>query len=102
MPIDALHASSWDTGLETLAVHPTPAAQDPGQASTIGAQRFDKTSVLSGLPRLLHPLNRFAFKLVEALGKKYFFWSTWWRDRRYAARFAGAPAATHLKAPPAD
>lgn len=80
MPIDTLHGRCWDTGLESLVVHPAPLRTDPEAGTTISDARFDKTVRLEGLDRTLYPLRRFWFRFTETLGKRRVYWSSWWRD----------------------
>ncbi len=82
VPIDTLHGRCWATGLEFLVVHPAPLHTDEAAGSTIGDARFDKTVRLTGWSKALFPLRRFWFKLCETAGKRYVYWSSWFRDRR--------------------
>ena len=84
MPIDTLHGRCWETGLESLVVHPAPLATDPAAGSTISDARFDKTVHLRGVERALYPFRRFWFRFTETLGKRRVYWSSWWRDGRAA------------------
>ncbi len=80
VPIDTLQGRTWETGLETLTVYPTPIHTDQDAGTTIGDARFDKTVQLEGFERLMFPLNRAWFKLCEGLGKRWEYWSAWRRD----------------------
>ena len=82
LPIDTLQGRTWETGLETLVVHPAPLYPDAEAGSTIGDARFDKTVRLEGIEKKLFPLYRAWFKISETMGKKYIYWSAWWRDTR--------------------
>ena len=82
MPIDAQQGRMWETELETLVVHPAPLYPDEAAGSTIGDARFDKTPQITGLARMLFPLNRAFFKLSETVGKKYIYWSSYRRDKK--------------------
>ncbi len=82
VPIDTLQGYCWRTGIESLVVHPAPLRTDDAAGSTIGDVRFDKTVRTAGLARALYPLSRFWFKLWENSGKRYVYWSAWFRDRR--------------------
>jgi len=82
LPIDTLQGRTWETGLETLVVHPAPLYPDQTAGSTIGDARFDKTVRLSGLEKTLFPLARSWFKLTESCGKRYSYAASWRRDRR--------------------
>lgn len=86
VPIDTLQGRCWETGLETLVVHPAPLGTDPAAGSTIGDQRFDKTVRLVGWAKRFYPVTRFWFKLCEGLGKRYVFWSAWFRDRGFGRK----------------
>lgn len=81
LPIDAVQGRTWQTGIETLVVYPAPLCPDDQEISTIGDQRFDKTLKIKGWMRMLYPFNRSFYKLEEALGKKYIYWSSWFRDK---------------------
>ncbi len=81
VPIDTLQGRTWETGLETLVVHPAPLYPDQDAGSTIGDKRFDKTVQLTGSDKTLYPLYRAWFKLTETLGKRWVYLSTWFRDR---------------------
>lgn len=81
MPIDTLQGRTWETGLETLVVHPAPLHIDQEAVTTIGDARFDKTITLQGWRRRVFPLTRGWFKLGETLGKKWTYWSSWPRDK---------------------
>lgn len=88
VPIDTLQGRMWETGLETLVLHPAPLHIDLGVGSTIGDERMDKTVRLQGLERIFFPLNRLAYKLSDTFGKRYIYWSSWPRDR-FAGRLKG-------------
>lgn len=83
LPIDTLQGRCWETGLESLVVHPNPLVTDESDGSSIGDLRFDKTLTIEGWERRLYPLNRFRFKLCEGLGKRRVYWGTLLRDRRH-------------------
>jgi glycosyl transferase family 25 len=83
VPIDTLQGRCWNTGLESLVVHPTPLYPDPAAGTTIGDARFDKTVRLTGWERALYPAFRFWYKLGETVGKRCVYWGAWRRDRRY-------------------
>jgi glycosyl transferase family 25 len=82
LPIDTLHGRCWETGLESLVVHPAPLMPDEAAGSTIEDARFDKTRHLEGLDALLYPLRRFRFKLGEGISKRWIYFSSWFRDKR--------------------
>jgi glycosyl transferase family 25 len=81
LPMDILQGWSWRTGLETLAVYPTLAAQDADSGTTIGEERFSKAVALSGWERWLFPVNRFLYKTLDGWGKKRIWLGSWYRDR---------------------
>lgn len=81
LPVDALHARAWDTGLETLAVLPSPVAPDFSFDTTIGEERFDKNIQVLGMERVVFPLARSWFKLCENAGKHYAYWGGWFKDK---------------------
>jgi len=85
LPIDTLQGRVWETGLETLVVHPAPLTPDPAAGSTIGDERFDKTVKLTGLEKTLFPLFRAWFKTSENLGKRSVYVMSWFRDSRRKA-----------------
>jgi glycosyl transferase family 25 len=82
LPIDTLHGRCWETGLESLVVHPAPLMPDEAAGSTIEDARFDKTRHLKGRDALLYPLRRFKFKLAEGISKRWIYFSAWFRDKR--------------------
>jgi hypothetical protein len=84
VPIDTLQGRCWETGLETLVVHPAPLYPDPQAESTIGDARFDKTVCLTGIKKVLFPLNRAWFKLSESLGKRFVYLGAYFRDKKAA------------------
>lgn len=85
LPIDTLQGRTWETGLETLVVHPAPLYPDSQAGSTIGDARFDKTVQLAGWERFLYPAFRAWYKITDTLGKKYTYWGAWARDSRRKA-----------------
>lgn len=85
VPIDTLLGRTWETGIETLVLHPAPLYPDPEADSTIGNDdRFDKTPKLTGVPRLLYPLTRLWYRLTDTLGKRWTYWASWWKDKKNA------------------
>ena len=80
MPIDTLQGRTWETGLETLVLHPAPLHIDLAVDSTIGDLRLTKSVQLTGLPKTLYPLTRSWFKICENMGKKYTYLSALPRD----------------------
>jgi glycosyl transferase family 25 len=82
VPVDITHSRAWETGLETLLIHPSPATPDLDGPSTIGDERFDNTKRITGITRLLHPFCRFWYKLSNGVGKRVLYASSWFRDRK--------------------
>ncbi|MEX1035352.1 MAG: glycosyltransferase family 25 protein [Sneathiella sp.] len=80
IPVDIIHSRSWETGLETLLIHPSPVKPDLDGPSTIGDERFDRAKQITGLTKLLHPLYRFWYKLSNGTGKRLVYVLTWFRD----------------------
>ncbi len=83
VPVDIVHSRAWETGLETLLIHPSPAIPDLDGPSTIGDERFEKGHGLSGLDRALHPLYRFWYKVSNSAGKRALYLKSWFRDRKH-------------------
>lgn len=81
MPIDAQQGRMWETGLETLVVHPAPLFPEPDNVSTIGDERMDKTLEITGVQRALFPFCRAWFKVSEQVGKKYVYWGSALKDK---------------------
>lgn len=82
VPVDIVHSRAWETGLETLLIHPSPATPDLDGPSTIGDERFDRGRQISGLTRILHPFYRFWYKLSNGAGKRALYLSSWFSDRK--------------------
>ncbi len=80
VPIDTLQGRIWETGLETLVLHPAPLHIDESAETTIGDSRLDKTLQIEGWQKKLFPLFRAWFKIYENIGKRYVYWSAWPRD----------------------
>ena len=83
VPIDTLQGRTWQTGLETLVLHPAPLHPDQTAASTIGDKRFDKTVQLTGWKKQFFPVFRSWFKLCENMGKRYVYLSALPRDIKH-------------------
>lgn len=81
-PVDALIGRSWEHGLESFTVLPELAREGNDFESTIGDARFDKTLEISGLQKITFPFTRMFFKLEETLGKRYWFWRTYSKDKQ--------------------
>ena len=86
-PIDTLLGRGWETGVEALAVHPGLATQELSFANTIGNDRFDKTLQLAGFERLAFPFTRGWFKISEAIGKKWLYWSNIHQDQKVKTHY---------------
>lgn len=82
LPVDAVHGRVWETGLETLSVHPAPLYVDKAAGSIIGEARFDKTLQIRGWQKSFFPLLRAWYKITDSFGKRYGYWSAWPRDLR--------------------
>lgn len=82
-PIDALMGRSWLTKINWYTVRPGLAAQDLSFDSSIGEWRFDKKNDLKGLSKILYPFTRAWFKFSEAMGKKYWFYKTYLKDKKH-------------------
>ncbi len=65
--IDITHGRIWETGLNVIAVKPSPVIPDMEIPSTIGDTRFDKQLQISGLNRILFPFFRFHYKITTSL-----------------------------------
>lgn len=86
VPVDIVHSRSWETGLETLLVQPSPVTPDLEGPSTIGDARFEKKQEITGLTKLVHPFYRFWYKLSNGSGKRLVYLVTGPRDRKTQAR----------------
>ncbi len=82
VPVDIVHSRSWETGLETLMVQPSPVTPDLEGPSTIGDARFERKREISGLTKILHPFYRFWYKLSNGTGKRLMYLLTVPKDRR--------------------
>ena len=82
-PIDALMGRSWETGLDWYTVRPGLAAQDLGFESVIEVERLKKQLDITGLSKMLYPLTRAWFKFTETICKKYWYFKTYFKDKRY-------------------
>jgi glycosyl transferase family 25 len=86
-PIDAILGRSWVTGINWYTVRPGLVAQDREIESMIGDDtRFDNKRDVQGLQKILYPLTRAWFKLVETLGKKYWYLKTYFKDKKHGRR----------------
>ena len=83
-PIDALLGRSWETGLNWYTVRPGLASQDLSFDSMIGNDvRFDEKKDITGFNKALFPITRGLFKLSETIGKKYWYYSKYSKDKSY-------------------
>lgn len=81
-PIDGLVGRSWQTGLNWLTVLPLTAYVDFDLGSDIGKKRFDKTLHISGFSKIFYPFNRAWFKLCETIGKRYWYYTHYFKDKK--------------------
>ncbi|MEH6478199.1 MAG: glycosyltransferase family 25 protein [Sneathiella sp.] len=84
VPVDIIHSRAWETKLDTFLVHPSPVTPDLVSPSTIGDDRFDKHSRITGVTKLLHPFYRFWYKLSNGAGKRFLYLSTRQKDIKIA------------------
>ncbi|MCF8496030.1 MAG: glycosyltransferase family 25 protein [Alphaproteobacteria bacterium] len=80
-PIDTLIGRTWQTGLEVLAVKPGLAKQNLDFISAIETDRFDKKINLPPLKKAIFLLTRGLFKISEAAGKRFIYWSRFYGPR---------------------
>ncbi len=80
-PIDTVLGRCWETGLNAYTIIPGLALHNEELESAIGDKRFQKIIELEGVDKTLYPLTRTWFKLNEGLGKRWFFYSTYFRDK---------------------
>lgn len=81
-PIDALMGRCWQTGLNWYTVRPGLATQDLSFDSAIGESRFDNKKDISGLAKMVYPITRAWFKFCETVGKKYWYYATYFKDKK--------------------
>ena len=74
-PIDTVLGRCWETGLQAYSIQPGLAVQDLSFESAIGDARHDKTIHLKGHEKAIFKVTRPLFKLEEALGKNWVYWS---------------------------
>ncbi|USG61868.1 glycosyltransferase family 25 protein [Sneathiella marina] len=86
VPVDIVHSRAWETRLDTFLIHPSPATPDLISPSTIGDDRFDKQSKITGVTKLLHPFYRFWYKLSNGVGKRFLYLSTHRNDVKMARK----------------
>ncbi|MCI5059977.1 MAG: glycosyltransferase family 25 protein [Alphaproteobacteria bacterium] len=85
-PVDALMGRSWETGLDWYTVRPGLAAQDLSFESDIEGERLQKSLDVEGCSKILYPFTRAWFKFSETIGKKYWYFKTWFKDKNYITR----------------
>ncbi len=84
-PIDVLMGRSWKTNLNWFTVRPGLASQDLSFESTIGEQRLQKKDLqITGLAKTLFPFTRGCFKFHETICKKYWYYKTYFQDKKHA------------------
>lgn len=71
-PIDTVLGRGWETGITALSIQPGLAVQDLSFDSSIGEERHDKSATPKGLK---FKATRLTFKITEALGKAWVYWS---------------------------
>lgn len=74
-PIDTILGRCWETGLNAYSVQPGLAIQDLSFDSAIGEARHDKTIPLKGAAKLSFKITRLRFKIGEAIGKAWVYYS---------------------------
>lgn len=89
LPVDVMLGRVWETGLEMLLLVPPPLRHDASCGSTIGGERFDKYVDLNGVARVMYFFTRAWFKLSENCGKRWIYYSNWFRDRNTTETYAG-------------
>lgn len=88
IPVDIIHSRAWETKLDTFLVHPSPVTPDLVGPSTIGDERFEKRSKISGVTKLLHPFYRFWYKLSNGVGKRFLYLATGHEDAKTAKKLS--------------
>ena len=83
-PIDTVLGRGWETGLQAYSVQPGLATQDLSFDSAIGEERHDKTATPKDLKFKITRLN---FKISEALGKAWVYWSNAPKDLAARKKF---------------
>ncbi|HPD83389.1 MAG: glycosyltransferase family 25 protein [Alphaproteobacteria bacterium] len=83
-PIDALMGRSWETKLDWYTVRPGLVPQDRAIQSMIGDDvRFDEKKDIEGVIKIIYPFTRAWFKFTETIGKKYWYYKTYFKDKKY-------------------
>jgi glycosyl transferase family 25 len=83
-PWDTALGRCWETGLNAYSILPGLAVQDTGFESTIGDARFSKAETPKALG---FKITRAAFKIEEALGKAWVYWSSLPKDLAITKKF---------------
>lgn len=86
-PVDTVHGRCWETGVNCYSIQPGLAVQDLSFDSAIGEARHDKTIALRGFDRAFFKLTRAGFKLNEAIGKAWTYWSNAPKDLAMRRKF---------------
>jgi glycosyl transferase family 25 len=81
-PIDTIMGLPWRSGLEVLTIQPAISSWDKSFESAIGDGRFEKNKV-TGWEKLIYPITRGIFKLQEGLLKKYFYFLSTFKDKKF-------------------
>ncbi len=81
LPIDTLIGHAWKTKIRSYIIQPGLAVQDLSMESSIGEERFDKSVALSGIEKALFPITRGWFKFCEAVGKKWVWLTTYFKEK---------------------
>ncbi|USO05206.1 MAG: glycosyltransferase family 25 protein [Rhodospirillales bacterium] len=84
-PIDTVLGRGWETGITAFSIQPGLAVQDLSFDSAIGEERHDKSVTPKGLK---FKCTRLAFKISEALGKAWVYWSTRASDLAISKKFS--------------
>lgn len=83
-PLDTALGRSWETGINAYSILPGLAVQDTSFDSSIGEARFNKAQT----PKTLSfKCTRSLFKLGEALGKAWIYWSNLPSDLAITRKF---------------
>lgn len=83
LPIDAVLGRPYETGLNVFSTIPgLGVANEEKFGTLIGEDRFSKKNELGGIAKTIFPLTRALFKIHETLGKKGFYFATYFKDRK--------------------
>jgi hypothetical protein len=65
-------------------VRPGLVPQDRAIQSMIGDDvRFDEKKDIEGVIKIIYPFTRAWFKFTETIGKKYWYYKTYFKDKKY-------------------